>query len=43
MKKLKVTVVSEEAAIRSMAGCGRNNSQLCGSKECSFNGTSRDD
>ena len=42
MKKLKITVVSEQAAVRNMAGCGKNHPQLCGAKDCSFNGVSRE-
>lgn len=43
MDKLKITVVSEEAIMESMEGCGKNHPQLCGAKQCSFNGTSRED
>ncbi len=38
MDKLKITVVSESCVVENMAGCGKNNSQLCGSRDCSFNG-----
>ena len=43
MNKLKVVIASEKAVTSNMAGCGRNNPSLCGTKECSFNGTSRED
>lgn len=42
MEKLKVVVVSEKTFIKSMAGCGRNNMELCGARNCGFTtGTSR--
>lgn len=43
MKKLKVVIVSEKAVTAGMGGCGRYMPELCGTKHCSFNGTSRDD
>ena len=43
MEKLKMLVVSEDTVSNEMGGCGRYNPSLCGTKECSFNGTSRDD
>ena len=43
MKKLKVVIVPETVAYNSMGGCGKNHPQLCGAKQCSFNGTSRED
>lgn len=42
MNKLNIIVVSEKIVTQNMGGCGRNMPQLCGSKDCSFNGTSRD-
>lgn len=42
MNKLNIVIVSEKIVTQNMAGCGRNQPQLCGLKECSFNGTSRD-
>lgn len=38
MDRLKITIVSESCTVEGMAGCGKNNSQLCGSRDCSFNG-----
>lgn len=38
MEKLKITIVHESCAIEGMAGCGRNNPAMCGSRDCSFNG-----
>lgn len=38
MDKLKVTVVSEDCAVEHMEGCGRNNDELCGARNCAFNG-----
>lgn len=38
MDKLKITIVSESCTVEGMAGCGKNNSQLCGARDCSFNG-----
>jgi|GEM_PF-5919936 len=43
MEKLSIVIVSEKVAVMNMGGCGRNNPALCGTKECSFNDTSRDD
>lgn len=43
MDKLKVVVVSEAVVTNNMAGCGRNNDSLCGTRECSFNGGNMDD
>ncbi len=43
MDKLNMIVVSEEDVVNLMAGCGRNNPSLCGTKECSFNGTTNED
>lgn len=34
MEKLKIVVVSEKSIAVSMAGCGRNWSNLCGSRDC---------
>ena len=38
MDKLKIIIVPESCVVEGMAGCGKNNSQLCGSRDCSFNG-----
>ena len=42
MKKLKVVVISEKVIMANMAGCGRNHPQVCGARDCSFNGGSRE-
>lgn len=36
MEKLKVVVVPEKVFVRSMAGCGKNIEELCGSKPCGW-------
>ncbi len=44
MSKLKIVVVPERVVTSNMAGCGKNNPELCGIKSCSFTPeTSRDD
>ena len=43
MEKLKMVVMSEEAVVNFMAGCGKNNTELCGTKHCSFNNTTDTD
>ena len=34
MKNLNVTVISERELVASMAGCGKNWNNLCGSRDC---------
>lgn len=43
MDKLNIIIVKEATVTPTMGGCGKHNEQLCGLKQCSFNGTSRDD
>ena len=43
MDKLKVVIMPEKTATVSMAHCGKYSEQLCGLKECSWNGAARDD
>lgn len=34
MDKLKVIIVKEATVTMGMAGCGKNNPNLCGAREC---------
>lgn len=45
MEKLNIIVVPEKVfEVEAMAAhCGKFNEQLCGMKQCSFNGTAKDD
>lgn len=42
MNKLNIIVVSERIVTQNMGGCGRNNPQMCGARDCSYNGGSRE-
>ena len=42
MNKLNVIIVSERTMIQNMGGCGKNHPQLCGARDCSYNGGSRE-
>ncbi len=43
MSKLKIVVVPEHVVTNNMAGCGKNNPELCGIKSCSFGPGNKDD
>ena len=42
MDKLNIVIVSEKIVTQNMAGCGKNHPQLCGARDCSFTGGSRE-